>query len=563
MPVRPIPRCALLASLVLGGLGSLRSTISPEETPQCPGEPAAPGETAAPGEPAAPDEPAPVAWRVVTYNIRHGRGMDGRVDMERTAAVLRRLEPDIVALQEVDERAERSGRVDQAAELGRLLGMHPAFGSFFPYQEGRYGMAVLSRRPIKSVRSVGLPPGNEPRVALAVEIERPDLGSLMVVNVHLDWVRDDTFRLAQAEELARFLDGVDMPFILLGDFNDEPGSRTLDLFLGRAIEAAKPPERRLTFPSDDPRREIDFVLAAPRGAWRTGTAEVVEEAAASDHRPVLAVLEHLGGGEERLRAEPIGDGLILDLDADRAVEVEEGDRVVRWTNQVASSPAGDFVKRDEGRREAGSGRPTLKRAVGEIGGRSTVVFRRQELINHHEDAFDHLIRGSGYTWLAVIRAYPQVVQLKDVNSIFGNLRNDGNFEGIWGNLTDDNRPWAGSRNGRTFGRWDANNPMVVAPEPLETDRYHVVAARMEAGVGEVAIELFVGDSRPVARKPFPVNPEADSSKMAVGEERDATNHPGVEAFDGEIARLLIYERPLTRDELDRMLGLLKTEYKIP
>ena len=56
------------------------------------------------------------------------------------------------------------------------------------------------------------------------------------------------------------------------------------------------------------------------------------------------------------------------------------------------------------------------------------------------------------------RAYDQVEGLKDVNSFFGNLKNGGNYEGIWGNVTDDNRLWIGSRNGVTFGRWDGTTP---------------------------------------------------------------------------------------------------------
>jgi hypothetical protein len=129
----------------------------------------------------------------------------------------------------------------------------------------------------------------------------------------------------------------------------------------------------------------------------------------------------------------------------------------------AESPR-DFIKQDEGRKEAGSGRPTLKKLVATIGGHNTVVFRRQELVNHDEDASDHLITGNGYTWLAVISVHEQVEQLQDVNSFFGNLRNGGMYEGIWGHVTDDNRVWIGSRNGVTFGRWDHNNPMVLAPE---------------------------------------------------------------------------------------------------
>ena len=262
-------------------------------------------------------------------------------------------------------------------------------------------------------------------------------------------------------------------------------------------------------------------------------------------------------------AQVIGKGLILDLDADKGVEVEDGGRVVKWTNQVASFAARDFVQRDEGRKEPGSGRPTLKKSAPVIGGHNTLVFRRQELLCHDEDAFDPLLTGSGYTWLAVMSVYQQVVQLKDVNSFFGNLRNGGNYEGIWGNVTDDNRVWIGSRNGITFGRWDHNNPMVVAPKPLEEGRYYIVAGRMGAGTGKVEIEVFINTPEPVASGPFPVNPAANASKLAIGQERDATNHPGRESFDGEITRFLMYERPLTDVELRETLAHLKKTYTIP
>lgn len=201
-----------------------------------------------------------------------------------------------------------------------------------------------------------------------------------------------------------------------------------------------------------------------------------------------------------IHAQVVTKGLILDLDADKGVEVEDGDRVVKWTNQVAAFAAKDFLKRDQGRREPGSGRPTLKKSVAAVGGHNTLVFKRQELVNHEEDAFDHLLTGSGYTWLAVISVHKQVVQLKDVNSFFGNLRNGGNYEGIWGNLTDDNRVWIGSRNGITFGRWDDNNPMVLAPEPLQQNRYHVVAGRMGAGTGAVAQGKRLRDPPVAARQ---------------------------------------------------------------
>ena len=264
-----------------------------------------------------------------------------------------------------------------------------------------------------------------------------------------------------------------------------------------------------------------------------------------------------------VEAQVVADGLILDLDADLGVKVEDGDRVAKWTNQATALVAKDFVKQDKGRKKLGSGRPTLKKSVAAIGGHNTLAFEWQELVNHEEDAFDHLLAGSGYTWFAVISVYKQVVRLKNVNSFFGNLRNRGNYEGLWGNLTDDNRVWIGSRNGFSFGRWDKNNPMVIAPKPLKENRYQVVAGRMGAGIGEVKIEVFLNGPRPVAVKPFPVNPKANPSKFAIGQERDAVNHPGKESFAGEVARFLAYERPLSNGELKQTLEHLKKKYLIP
>jgi endonuclease/exonuclease/phosphatase family metal-dependent hydrolase len=233
--------------------------------------------------------------RVVSYNIRHGRGMDDVVDLPRTAEVLERLQPDVVALQEVDNEAERSGSVAQAQEMGRLLGMEWAFGKFMDFQGGGYGMANLSRHPILRREEVRLPDGNEPRVALTTEIELPGGHRVLVVNIHFDWVRDDGFRFAQASHLAEYLDGVEIPWVLVGDLNDEPGSRTWELFHTRALEAKKPETDRFTFSSTDPRREIDFVFAAPPERWSVERVEVIHEPLASDHRPVVAELRLLPG----------------------------------------------------------------------------------------------------------------------------------------------------------------------------------------------------------------------------------------------------------------------------
>ncbi|NQT24817.1 ThuA domain-containing protein [candidate division KSB1 bacterium] len=261
--------------------------------------------------------------------------------------------------------------------------------------------------------------------------------------------------------------------------------------------------------------------------------------------------------------EPIQKNLMLDLDANQDVVIEDGNRVSKWTNQVASSLAKHFVKRDSGRTVPGSGRPSLMINSPDIRGHNTLIFNRQELVNDQEDVFDHLLTGSGYTWFAVLAPYTQLIELEDVNSFFGNLRNGDKYEGIWGCLTDGNRPWIGSRSGKTFGRWDVNNPMVLAEDSLETDRYYLIMGRMGAGTGEVTVELFINDAAaPVASSPYPVFSESNASKMVIGQERDAVNHPGRESFSGEISRFLLYDRPLSAEEMKIMVNKLMLDYNI-
>src|SRR4030095_13030808 len=89
----------------------------------------------------------PTSLRLVTYNIHHGEGNDGSIDLPRLAHVTQSLHPDLVALQEVDIKTARTGQVDQAAELARLTGMHYVFGKAIDFDGGQYGNVVLSRYP--------------------------------------------------------------------------------------------------------------------------------------------------------------------------------------------------------------------------------------------------------------------------------------------------------------------------------------------------------------------------------------------------------------------------------
>ena len=253
-------------------------------------------------------------------------------------------------------------------------------------------------------------------------------------------------------------------------------------------------------------------------------------------------------------------GLLLDLDAAKGTGLENDNHVAKWVSEVPGCRF-EFCKRDEGRKEPGSGRPTLRQAVPEIGGFPALVFLQQELVCPDEDAFDALVTGKGHTWAAVVAVHPQRVGLVDVNSFFGNLRNGGNYEGLWGCFTDDNRPWYGARNGITLGRFDANNPKLIAPA-IEPGRFHLVIGRMQAGTGEVRLDFFIDTAKPAATASVPVSTTADPSKLAIGQERDAIQHPGHESFDGEIARLLIWERPLDDAELGSVVTILRERYRL-
>lgn len=233
------------------------------------------------GEPEAPE--VPPRLRLGVYNVRHGAGLDGVVDLERTASVLRAMDADVIALQEIDEHCGRTDGVNQAARLGELCGMQAAFGTFMDYDGGRYGMAVLSRLPVLEATNHRLPDGAEPRSALAVRVRLDERHEALVVGLHL--YATPAERLAQAERVVERFGALELPVVLAGDLNSLPSSPVLERLGARwaAVPKQGPPE---TFPADGPQREIDFVLVRP-GEWTVDRMEVLSEPLASDHRPLL------------------------------------------------------------------------------------------------------------------------------------------------------------------------------------------------------------------------------------------------------------------------------------
>jgi endonuclease/exonuclease/phosphatase family metal-dependent hydrolase len=234
--------------------------------------------------------------RVLSYNIHHGRGLDGKLDLPRIARVIRDAAPDLVALQEVDRNTKRTGRVDQSAELGKLTGLHAGFARAIPLEGGEYGQALLARFHLQGVKGHRLPgkQGQETRIVMEARVQ-PDGGLPALTFLGTHFQHDDArTREEQAARVNELFGAAAGPVILAGDLNATPDSPPLKV-LGKAWSVAAPPGKELlTFPADVPRRQIDYVLFRPTGAFRVTEARVIEEKVASDHRPVLVVLELVG-----------------------------------------------------------------------------------------------------------------------------------------------------------------------------------------------------------------------------------------------------------------------------
>lgn len=249
--------------------------------------------------------------RVATWNVRTCRTRDpdpDRVDLERTAEVLRSIDADLLALQEIDRQQERSGGADQARALGELLGMRwwfqPALlGTAFSAEDWRpselgtdpggpaYGIALLSRVEPESVTPVALPHPQgrgEPRVALIARLGLLG-GPLTFAATHLSFVPGSSVR--QLRWLQRRLEGEPAPRLLLGDLN-------LWLPMVRALSRPgwRPLARGRTFPNwppGGPRRsvQIDHVLASGGGDRLRVRRTRVAAAPISDHRALVVDLE--------------------------------------------------------------------------------------------------------------------------------------------------------------------------------------------------------------------------------------------------------------------------------
>ena len=229
--------------------------------------------------------------RVMSFNIHHGRGIDGRIDLPRIAGVMRNSKADVFIIQELDRGVRRSQRVDQLAELIRLSGMNGVFGKAFVYQGGDFGNAVFSPWPVLSQRVHRLPDPqrSEPRIVLDVGLRRPGGGELRVLATHFDPIGEPTLTLS-AQAVESLVLGTSKPTVFGGDLNAGPTSSAIQR-LRRTFLDGSEGRRHWTVPSPWPVAQIDYVMAHPRGLFRALRTDALDEPLASDHRPILTEWE--------------------------------------------------------------------------------------------------------------------------------------------------------------------------------------------------------------------------------------------------------------------------------
>ncbi len=199
-------------------------------------------------------------FRILTFNIYHGATMNNDYDLNKIAQVINSVNPDLVALQEVDYKTNRAKKMDLCTELAKLTRLIPLFGRAMYYDDGEYGIGILSKYTFIKTQRHLLPysKNHEPRVALEILLKLPTGDTVRFVGTHLDHTKKTTDRINQIKEINRLLSKNDFPTILAGDMNTNPTSLEFSLLKEQWTDSDTK-ENQKTYPSDKPERRIDYI----------------------------------------------------------------------------------------------------------------------------------------------------------------------------------------------------------------------------------------------------------------------------------------------------------------
>jgi len=232
--------------------------------------------------------------KVLSYNILGGRTTKNDFNLDAVAKVINDTKPDFVAMQEVDYKVNRSKKYDLVTELGWRTKMTPIFARAMYYDGGEYGEGILSKFSFLSTRNVALPflKGQEPRAAIEIVVELASKDTIAFIGTHFAH-EGNPGRELQAKKINEVFSKNKYPTILAGDLNAIPGSGPINI-LEKMWETSynkKNPE--FTFPSDNPKVKIDYVMFYPKNRWKILKKKIIKDTYASDHCVYLVTLELL------------------------------------------------------------------------------------------------------------------------------------------------------------------------------------------------------------------------------------------------------------------------------
>lgn len=227
-----------------------------------------------------------VKLKVMSYNLRFGEISV----MKEFADFISEEQPDLVALQECDwatmrERAPKQNGVKFINELAYHTGMFGVYGKAIDYKGGYYGVGILSKYPIISMKRLLLPnPGkHEQRALLIVEVELPNAETMTFACTHLE-VKSSLARNRQVSFIKRKLRNYDK-LVLAGDMNAEPDSPEMKKLCRDWVKLTND---ELTFSVKKPQTKIDWIVGKPAKSVHLLSTEVLRDVKLSDHYPIVS-----------------------------------------------------------------------------------------------------------------------------------------------------------------------------------------------------------------------------------------------------------------------------------
>ncbi|WP_268625687.1 endonuclease/exonuclease/phosphatase family protein [Paenibacillus alvei] len=237
-----------------------------------------------------------IALSVMSYNIRHGEGMDHMYDANRIVEVIRASGADIIGLQEVDRYySARSNYEDTIAVLAERLGMHWCYGANVIHepepgrmQKREYGIAILSKYKILSHQHYPLSSDESEQRGLLAAVLDVDRRNLHFYTTHLGLAQSE--RVEQVKEIINIVASHTMePCIITGDFNAHPDSVEVASMSPAFCSAFADEHDAFTFPAGNAVETLDYIFIN----HQTGNIEdrtVIHSSLASDHYPIAATL---------------------------------------------------------------------------------------------------------------------------------------------------------------------------------------------------------------------------------------------------------------------------------